>query len=157
MEVIEFITQYGPWSWVVGGLVLLAIELVAPGGVFVWFGGAAVITGLVTLAINIGWPVQWAVFGILSLAGLAGWLALRKRNPEVSDSPFLNRRSERMVGRHGFLSEEISGGTGRMEFGDSVWRVTGPNLPVGHQVIVTGHKGSVLEVESAEADRVETV
>ncbi len=155
MEVIEFITQYGPWSWVVGGLVLLAIELVAPGGVFVWFGSAAVITGLVTLGINIDWPVQWALFGILSIAGLAGWLAFRRRTPAVSDSPFLNRRSERMVGKMGFLSEEISGGSGRMELGDTVWRVTGPNLPVGHQVRVIGHAGSVLEVESAETDRVE--
>lgn len=156
MEVIEFVSQYGPWSWVVAGLVLLAIELIAPGGVFVWFGGAAVITGLVTLGVNIGWPLQWAIFGVLSLAGLAGWLAIRRRNPAVSESPLLNQRSERMVGKHGFLSEPIIGGTGRMEFADSVWRVTGPNLPVGHQVRVTGHKGSVLQVESAESERIET-
>ena len=157
MEVIEFISQYGAWSWVVGGLVLLAIELVAPGGVFVWFGGAAVITGLVTLGINVDWPVQWAIFGILSLAGLAGWLAIRRRSPAVSDSPLLNKRSERMVGKQGFLSEAITGGSGRMEFGDTVWRVTGPSRPAGHQVVVTGHKGSVLEVESAETERAETV
>lgn len=157
MEVIDFITQYGPWSWIVGGLVLLGLELIVPGGVLVWLGGAAVITGLLTLGLQIGWPVQWAAFGILSVAGLAGWLAFRRRSPAMSDSPFLNKRSARMVGKVGFLSEPISGGNGRMEFGDSVWRVTGPNLPVGHQVRIVGHTGSVLEVESAETDRVETV
>lgn len=157
MEVIDFITQYGPWSWIVGGLVLLAVELIAPGGVFVWFGGAAVITGLLTLGLRFDWPWQWAVFGVLSIAGLAGWLALRRQNPAVSDSPFLNRRSARMVGKTGFLSEPLTGGTGRMEFGDSVWRVTGPNLPTGHHVRIVGHTGSVLQVESAEDDRVETV
>lgn len=157
MDLIALAIEYGPWSWIVGGLVLLAIELVAPGGVFVWFGAAAIVTGLMTLVQQFAWPWQWAIFGVLSLAGVTGWLAFRRRLPADSDSPLLNRRSDRMVGKHGFLSEPIVGGTGRMEFGDSVWRVSGPNLPVGHQVRVVGHKGSVLEVESAETDRVETV
>lgn len=157
MDLINLAVEYGPWSWIVGGLILLAIELLAPGGVFVWFGSAAVVTGLATFAIPMGWPVQWAVFGVLSVLGLAGWLAMRARKPAESDSPFLNRRSARLVGQQGLLSEPLTGGSGRMELGDTVWRVTGPNLPVGHRVRVVGHKGAILEVESAETERVETV
>lgn len=158
MDLINLAAEYGPWSWIVGGLILLAIELLAPGGVFVWFGAAAVVTGLASFALPMDWPVQWAVFGVLSVVGLAGWLAMRGRRPAQSDSPFLNRRSARLVGQQGFLSEPLEGGSGRMELGDTVWRVTGPNLPVGHRVRVVGHKGPILEVESAEAEegRVET-
>jgi len=55
------------------------------------------------------------------------------------------------------LSEPIVGETGRMELGESVWRVTGPELPVGHRVKVVGNKGTMLKVISAEENRVESV
>ncbi len=153
MDLIEYISQYGPWSWVVAGLVLLAIELVAPGGVFIWLGGAAVVTGLITLVTPLGLAVQWAIFGVLSLIGLAGWVAIRRRTPNETDSPHLNKRAARHRGKEGFLSEPIVGGTGRMELGDSVWRVKGPELAVGHRVRIVGNQGTTLVVESAEKER----
>ena len=153
MDLINLFGQYVPWSWIVGGLVLLAIELVAPGGVFVWFGGAAIVTGLVTLVFPLGLPFQFAIFGMLSLVALAGWIAWRRQVQPETDSPFLNNRAARLVGKEGFLSEPILGETGRMELGESVWRVTGPELPTGHRVRVVGHKGTVLNVESAETER----
>ena len=48
MDIIAFVAQYGLWSWVVGGLVLLALELVVPGGIFLWLGIAAVVTGILS-------------------------------------------------------------------------------------------------------------
>lgn len=156
MDLIEILAGYGSWSWIVGGLVLLAIELLAPGGVFIWLGGAAVGTGLISLVTIIGWPMQWAIFGVLSIAAIMAWLAIRRRAPIETDRPFLNKRADKLIGREGFLSEPIIGQTGRMEVGDSVWRVTGPELPTGHRVRIIGHKGTMLEVESVEPNRVET-
>jgi len=162
MDLIAFISQYGPWSWVVAGLVLLAIELVAPGGVFVWLGAAAVATGLITLFtpltfITLFTPMtialQWAIFGVLSIIGLASWVAIRRRTQPETDSPFLNQRAARQQGKEGFLSEPIVGNTGRMELGDGVWRVKGPQLPAGHRVRIIGHDGTTLIVESAEDER----
>ena len=43
MDIIALVAQYGAWSWVVGGLVLLALELVVPGGIFLWLGGSVVV------------------------------------------------------------------------------------------------------------------
>lgn len=157
MDLINLFGEYVPWSWIVGGLVLLGIELVAPGGVFVWLGGAAIVTGLITLVMPLGLPVQFAVFGVISVGGIAGWIALRRRVPAETDAPFLNNRAERFVGKEGFLSEAIFGEKGRMEIGESVWRVTGPELPTGHRVRIVGHQGPTLKVESAEPDRVATV
>ncbi len=165
MDLINLFAQYGAWSWIVGGLVLLAIELVAPGGVFVWLGGAAIVTGLITLVpplglfalfVPFGLPIQFAIFGVLSVLALMGWIGMRRRVPPETDSPFLNKRAARHLGKEGFLSEPIIGRTGRMELGDTVWLVTGPDLPAGHRVRVTGHKGTTLEVESAEPQRVES-
>ncbi|MCB1518326.1 MAG: NfeD family protein [Hyphomicrobiaceae bacterium] len=149
MDLINLIAEYGGWSWLVAGVLLLALELVVPGGVFVWFGMAGIITGVFSFVVPSDWPLQWAVFGVLSIGGLAGWLALRKRMPVTSDRPHLNQRAARLVGQRGFLSEPIVGQIGRMELGESVWRVTGPELPAGHLVEVTGFKGNLLEVKSA--------
>ncbi len=67
MELLKLIAAYGGWAWVVGGLVLLALELVVPGGVFVWLGASAVVTGLLALLMPIGWPLQFLIFGVLAL------------------------------------------------------------------------------------------
>ena len=47
--ILQVIHQLGPWSWWILGLILLALEIVVPGNVFVWFGVAALITGVVAL------------------------------------------------------------------------------------------------------------
>jgi membrane protein implicated in regulation of membrane protease activity len=47
------------------------------------------------------------------------------------------------------LLEPISGGYGRARVGDSVWKVSGPELPAGTRVRVTGADGTVLTVEAA--------
>lgn len=148
MQVIEFIAQYGAWSWIVGGLVLLALELVLPGGVLVWLGGAALLTGALSLLINIYWPLQFVLFGVLALASIWLWLRLRGDTTE-SDRPFLNRRTDRFIGREAVLEEAILDGEGRITLGDSVWRITGPDLPAGERVRIVGADGALLRVERA--------
>lgn len=150
MQLIAMLASYGPWSWIVAGLVLLGVELVVPGGVFVWLGAAAIVTGLVTLAVPLDWAVQWGLFGVLSIASIALWLGVvRRRFRETSDRPYLNERASRYVGNEAELVEAIAGGNGRIALGDTVWRVTGPDLPVGSRVRVVGTDGAVLKVEAA--------
>jgi membrane protein implicated in regulation of membrane protease activity len=148
MQVIEFIASNGAWSWVVAGLVLLALELVAPGGVLVWLGAAALVTGLVALLIPIYWPLQFVIFGVLAL--LAIWLWLRVRGQGVaSDRPFLNNRAERFVGHEVVLDEPIRDGSGRLALDDTTWRIIGPDLAAGSKVRIVEANGAVLRVEAA--------
>jgi membrane protein implicated in regulation of membrane protease activity len=148
MQVLEFIAQNGAWSWVVAGLVLLALELVAPGGVLIWLGAAALATGGMALLVNVYWPLQFVVFGVLALAAI--WLWLRTRNQEEpTDRPFLNRRAERIIGHEAVLDEPIRDGEGRVAIGDTTWRVTGPDLAAGSRIRVVDADGPVLKVEAA--------
>jgi membrane protein implicated in regulation of membrane protease activity len=148
MQVIEFIASYGAWSWVVAGLILLALELVLPGGVLVWLGAAALSTGGLSLLINIYWPLQFVVFGVLALVAIWLWLRTRKQE-RPTDSPFLNRRAERFIGHEAVLGEPIRDGEGRIAIGDTTWRVSGPDLEAGARVRVVEVVGAVLRVEAA--------
>lgn len=148
MQVIEFIASYGAWSWVVAGLVMLALELVLPGGVLVWLGGAALATGGLSLLITIYWPLQFVVFGVLALVAIWLWLRTRKQE-RPTDRPYLNRRAERFIGHEAVLDEPIRDGEGRIAIGDTTWRVTGPDLEAGARVRVVEADGAVLRVEAA--------
>ena len=148
MDIINAIGSYGPWAWVVAGVVLLALELVAPGGVLIWLGAAALVTGVMALLVNVYWPLQFVVFGVLALAAIWLWLRTRKQE-EPTDRPFLNRRAERIIGHEAVLDEPIRDGEGRVAIGDTTWRVTGPDLAAGSRIRVVDADGPVLKVEAA--------
>lgn len=149
MQVIDFIAGNGPWAWIVAGLVLLALELLAPGGFLLWMGISGIVTGLVVLFWAIGWPLQWLIFGVMSLVTIALWLRWTRSRPTPTDRPYLNRRAEQLVGQEAILEHAIEQGFGRVALGDTVWRVSGPDLPVGQRVRVVGYEGAVLKVEAA--------
>jgi len=147
MEIVNFLIENGPWSWIVGGLVLLALELVLPGGFLLWMGIAGILTGLITLFQPLAWPVQWLIFGVLSLVSILIWIRLMRHRTTQSDRPMLNRRTQRLVGREAVLDQPISEGFGRLTLDDTKWRVSGPDLPAGQRVRITGADGAVLRVE----------
>jgi membrane protein implicated in regulation of membrane protease activity len=149
MDLIELVLSYGGWAWMVGGLVLLALELVVPGGVLVWMGVAALVTGVVALLQpDSGWPVQILIFGVLAVAAILVWLRYRPHG-EATDRPFLNRRAERFIGQEMVLDEPIRDGHGRVVMGDTLWRVVGPDLAAGARVRVVSVEGALLRVEAA--------
>ncbi len=153
MSVIEFL---GPWSWVIFGLVLLGLEIMAPGTFFLWFGISAIVVGAVTLVVGTDnavwvWQLQWIVFLVLTLGtAIVGRRIMVNKGWDGSDNPNLNERGQQMVGRTAILSDAISEGRGRAKIGDTVWQVSGPDLAQGSRVRVTGHDGGVLMVEAAE-------
>lgn len=150
MNILDLIASLGPWAWVVAGVILLALELVVPGGFMLWMGVAGIITGLAALFQPIGWPLQFLLFGGLSLVLIVGWLRYSRGREKPSDSPYLNRRAERFIGQELMLSEPIRDGFGRVTLADTTWRVAGPDLPAGQRIRIVGADGAVLKVERSE-------
>jgi hypothetical protein len=148
MQIVDFIAANSPWSWIIAGLILLALELVLPGGFLLWMGIAGLVTGLITLLQPIDWPLQWLIFGVLSLVSIALWVRWNRSRARQSDRPLLNSRGEQLVGREAVLEQPISQGFGRIVLGDTVWRVSGPDLPSGQRVRVVGSDGAVLRIEA---------
>ncbi|HVX81235.1 MAG: NfeD family protein [Devosia sp.] len=149
MELLSLFSEYGAWSWLIIGFVLLALELLLPGGVFVWLGTAAIVTALIRFVVPLDWPRQIGVFGVLGLMSVVFWLRVVRGQDNGTDRPLLNRRAERHIGEELVLNEPITGGSGRVPIGDTFWRVVGPDLPAGRRVRVVGADGPVLRVEPA--------
>jgi membrane protein implicated in regulation of membrane protease activity len=63
-----------------------------------------------------------------------------------SDEPDLNFRGQQYVGRTAVVEDAIAGGRGKIRIGDTLWTASGPDLPVGASVKVTGVEGIVLMV-----------
>jgi inner membrane protein len=147
----RIVMELGAWNWMALGLVLLALEILVPGIFLLWIGIAAIIVGALTLMIGDAamwsWQLQIVLFLILSLVSAYIGKKVMAKGDGVSDEPFLNQRAEQLVGRTATLAEPIADGRGRIKLGDTQWRVSGPDLPVGTKVKVVSTDGSELSVE----------
>lgn len=136
-----------PWTYLVLGLVLLGVEALAPGVFALWFGLAALATGLVLFAapaLPVG--VILVLFAALAAGSVLAGRALGGRG---AGADRLHRRGNALVGRVFTLGEPILGGAGLIRVDDTVWRVTGPDMDAGARVRVVGLDGTLLRVESA--------
>lgn len=146
----RIVTELGLWNWMVLGCVLLALEIVVPGFFLLWIGIAALITGALSLllwdAAYWVWQTQVVVFLILAVASAYAGNRLMRGSGGDSDMPLLNRRGEQMIGKVATLTEPIKDGHGRVRIGDTMWRVSGPDLPAGTQVRVKSAVAADLEL-----------
>lgn len=148
---MELLQSLNAWHWAIGGLVLLALEVILPGVLFLWLGLAAMlVAAALAIAPDIGWQAQWIAFGIASLVLTVLWHSVLKRRPSRTDRPVLNRRAEQYIGRVFTLTEPIKHGRGKVRVDDTMWKISGPNSKAGDAVRVTGVDGSTLRVEAAE-------
>ncbi len=142
-------TTLGFWLWIILGLVLVGAEALAPGIFLIWFGLAAILTGLGDAWFDLSWQAALILFAALSLAAVLLGRAASGGAREVSREGSLNRRGQDLVGRVFVLDRPIAEGEGRVRVGDSSWRVTGADAPAGTQVRVVRVEGGTLVVERA--------
>ncbi|MBN8996236.1 MAG: NfeD family protein [Rhizobiales bacterium] len=145
----ETIEWLGAWTWFIAGILLLILEVLAPGTFFLWFGVAAMATGVVAMIHDFGWQTELILFAILAIAFVIVGRRYFSYDWKRSDQPLLNERAARLIGRDFVLAEPIVGGAGKLRIEDSSWRIAGPDLPSGTRVRVTGHDGALLTVVAA--------
>ena len=129
--------------WLAAGLVLLLLEVFAPGVFMMWLGLAALGTGLATLSEGIGFELQVVTFGVLAAIALTVGLRLRRRPAR------LNTQQDGLAGRVA-TALVFEGREGRVRVGDSDWAARVPaNVPQpdpGARLRVEGVDGTVLIV-----------
>ena len=146
---MSFFAQIEFWHWWIAAVVLVIVEVFAPGAIFIWLGAAAAVTGLVLLVLpETPWQAQFLIWSLLSAVTVAGWRFYLKRYPTETDQPTLNRRGEQYVGRQFTLNDPVVNGQGKIRVDDSTWKIeTETDLPAGAKGSVTAVEGTVLKVE----------
>ena len=110
------------WMWVIFRLLLLAGELLTPGGFYVlFFGVAGVCVGLVTRLFP-AFPAvgQWLLFSVLAVASL---LVFRRPLLEWFRRRSPSKEVDSLVGETAEALEDIAPGqTGRAELRGAAWK-----------------------------------
>jgi membrane protein implicated in regulation of membrane protease activity len=146
----EMFYTLGTWNWLIFGFVLMGLELLAPGVFMFWLGLAALLVGVWSFAIHPSWQTQFLMFAVFAVAAVPLWRRVARRNSGVSQSnPFLNKRTDAMVGRVFTLEKPIIDGSGTVRIDDTIWRVAGPDAPAGSRVKIVQADGASLTVAAA--------
>ena len=135
------------WAWLAIGIALAAAELALPGIYLIWLALAAIVTGGLTMVLDLGTAVQVVNFVFLSLIIAYSAKRFLRDRPIESSNPMLNNRAAQAVGTQVVVSAAIEGGEGRVKMADSEWIAHGPDSPVGTRLRVVSAHGSVLNVE----------
>jgi membrane protein implicated in regulation of membrane protease activity len=139
------------WMWLIGGVLLLIAEVIAPGFFLIFIGAAAIITGLFTVLFDLGTAPQLALFALYAI--IAVFIGRRFYANQTSDStdPLLNDRAARLVGKVVTVVEAVDEHNGRVRVGDSEWSARGGPAAAGERVRITGIDGNCLKVEAERA------
>jgi hypothetical protein len=139
------------WLWLIGGVLLLIMEVIAPGFFLVFIGAAAIATGLFTVLFGLGTVPQLALFALYALlAVLVGRRFYANRHSDSTD-PLLNDRAGRLVGKQVTVVVAVDEHGGRVRVGDSEWSARGGPAAAGERVRITGVDGNCLTVEAVRS------
>lgn len=136
------------WLWLIGGVLLLAAEVVAPGFFLIFIGAAAILTGIIALALGLWLAPQLAIFAIVAFLSVR---ILGRRfyqsKYDVSSDPMLNDRVARLLGKVVTVVQPVNADGGRVRVGDSEWSARGGPAAVGDRVRIVDIDGNCLKVE----------
>lgn len=135
------------WVWLTLGLVLAGLEMLVPGVYLIWLALAAIVIGVMTLALDLSLAAQVIDFVFLSLIFAFSAKRILRDKPIESSDPLMNRRGARLVGETALVVQAIEHGSGRVRLGDSEWIARGPDVAAGERVRVRGSEGAILLVE----------
>ena len=136
------------WLWMIGGVLLLIAEIIAPGFFLVFIGAAALATGAFALLFGLGTASQLALFALYSLIAVMVGRRFYANAAVDSSDPLLNDRSGRLVGKLVTVVEPVDEQSGRVRVGDSEWNARGGPAAAGERVRITGVDGNCLNVEA---------
>jgi membrane protein implicated in regulation of membrane protease activity len=143
------------YHWLLLGLLLLVIEVMAGGGFLMWLGFSALATGLLVLVLPwlhlaLSWEWQLAVFAVGCVLAVAIWWKFFHWTVPAPESSSLNRRGSDLVGRETQLRGALVNGVGHVMIDGVRWQVSGPDLPDGARVRLLRQDDLIFVVEAVD-------
>jgi len=139
------------WYWLIAGLVLILLEIATPSFIVIWFGIAALLTGIVSVWVTSA-TVQILFFTVCSLISfLVGWFGFVRRWKARSTT---GQGKESVLGEVGIVSQVRGGafteGVVRFQIpvlGTDEWPfVSDDPLAVGDRCVIVDIVGNRLKV-----------
>jgi membrane protein implicated in regulation of membrane protease activity len=140
--------------WLILGVVLVVLEIAIPSFVVIWFGVAALLTGIASFWVT-DLAMQTAIFVVLSaLSFVIGWFGFLKNAKSRSQA---GQGKESVLGEGGIVSAVKPGDfpAGRVRFsvavlGSDEWEYLADEpLAVGDRCVIVDVLGSKLKVRKA--------
>ena len=149
-EVWSFLRDWGMWSWLTFGLLLMILELFIPGTYVIWFGFGAVATGIVMAFVDLSLSGQLITFAVCTTISLSFGFFVYKRifgaNKEVSQKN--QTGAQKYIGQSFKVIEAIDDDLGKVAVGDTVWLAKSDHpIAVGKRAKVVAVEGTILVVE----------
>ena len=143
------------WHWILLGIILMISEIFLASFFVIWFGTAAVVTGLLVFFMPTLTPaLQVFIWGILSTLSALIWFKYLK--PQAIDKFNAGLSKDSFAGEVGQVLKAPEGKErGKLRFpapvsGNDEWLiVSSDKLTAGDRVHVTGLSGSALIVEKS--------
>ena len=135
------------WNWLILTGIFLLAEVLTVSFFFLFWGLAAAALVVITLAVpTLDWRWQSVIFAVLSLVAILLWrqVARRWQANKNDTAALLNNRGAQYIGRQFTLDTPIENGYGKLKIGDSLWTITGDNLPAGTDIIITAAEDNRL-------------
>ncbi|WP_417805381.1 NfeD family protein [Thalassospira lucentensis] len=142
------------WHWWILACLMLVLEMVLPGIIFLWLSVAAAVVGFVVLLVpDLAIELQLIAFGVFSvLSFVIGRRFFRPNLSGASDEDVSSTRSS-LVGKTTVLTEKTTNGRVRQSVYGSSWVLkSNHDLAKGQKVRVSGIEGSMLLIEPVTAD-----
>lgn len=138
--------------WLLLAVLLVILEIFVPSAILIWFAVGALAAMVTALIPGLDLPWQLGVFSIASLAGLFIFRPyVKARLGDAEDGREINDFSTNLVGSSGVIVEAIEDGKGRARVGETIWTVTGPDLPVKARIRVVSVDSTRLGVKADDA------
>ncbi|SEA15255.1 NfeD family protein [Microbulbifer marinus] len=139
------------WHWLVLGLLLVTAEIFVSGFVLFWFGLAALLMGVLTLAVDMPITLQLILWAFSSIAFVVIWVKSIK--PRWKDRTLSGMAAEALNGQVGLVIESNQGRSrGKLKFpapilGEEEWLfICTEVVAIGDRVKVTDISGNSLIV-----------
>jgi len=151
----ELFSHVTHWTWWIIAVVLIILEVPAPGTFFLWMGVSAGIVGVALLLFSeLTWELQLTLFAALSIVTIL--LSRRYLQKNKGDHSKLSQRGKRYIGTTVTVVETITNGIGKVRIEDTLWRARGADTVIGQRVKIVAIEGATFEIESIASEPAES-
>lgn len=147
MDILNTLFEH-PWYWLIGGAVLMGLEIIAAGVYLLWIGLAMVTTGL-AVALFPGLPLAAQIIVLITAMIVSVLIGIRLQSrTKAGNGPALNAGLGQYVGRRVIASQDFIAGQGRVKVEDTTYNaIAKVEVSQGDTLVVSAVENGVFFVE----------